>query len=389
MATLLDPTTFGYQNFYSATLTSDITAGTLTIPLDTVPTPTSGILVIDPDSATSREVILYTSKGVSNVVCPSDGRGWDSSVATSHLSGTTVIYADIADILRKLGTGELSADPLRTSLFSNFIVSGGVVAQSAGLIGTFSNIIFYLNGRRFAGTSIANKTYTASKDTYVDVTAASDGTVSVLYTEQANGTTPPALTTNYLRVAVVVTSGAAITSVQQTGRNNTVQTYETRPRPNDWWEELGRTTLTAAGDTISVTGITPRKYLRVRASLLNSGQIGGQFRFNNDSSASYNYRLSVNGGADSTASAATALALFPTESSSQMGQADIVNLSAQEKLLYFSAVTVATAGNNFPTRAEGGAKYIGASAPITRVDIINGGSGDFAIGSEVVVLGHD
>ena len=86
MATQYDPTIFGYQNFFSALLTSDITSGSLTIAVDRVPSATSGILVVDPDSATNREVIFYTSKGASNVVCPSDGRGWAGTSATAHLT---------------------------------------------------------------------------------------------------------------------------------------------------------------------------------------------------------------------------------------------------------------------------------------------------------------
>lgn len=215
MATQYDPTTFGYQNFYSGLLTADITAGSLTINLDTVPSPTAGILVIDPDSATNREVILYTSKGASTITCPSDGRGWGGSTATSHLTGTTVIMTDVAQYFQGLSDGTLSTDPLRTALFFDHVVSGGVIAQSAGLVGTFSNIVFYLNGRRYSGTSIANKTYTASKDTYVDITGNSDGSVTVTYTEVANNAASPALATNNIRLAIVVTNGSAITSVNQ------------------------------------------------------------------------------------------------------------------------------------------------------------------------------
>ena len=215
MATQYDPTTFGYQNFYSALLTADITSGTLSISLDTVPTPSAGILIIDPDSSTSREIIFYTSKGASTVTCPSDGRGWGGSTAAAHLTGTTVIMAPIKEFLDGLAAGTLSTDPFRTSYITNHVVSGGVVAQSAGLVGTFSNIVFYLNGQRYSGSSIANKTYTASKDTYVDITAASGGTVTVSYNEVANGATAPALEANTLRIAKVVTNGSAITSVTQ------------------------------------------------------------------------------------------------------------------------------------------------------------------------------
>lgn len=215
MATQKDPTTFGYQNFYSTTLTGDITSGTLTIGLATVPTPTSGILVIEPDSTSAREIILYTSKGASTITCPSDGRGWSGTSASAHLTGSTVIMASVDEYFEGLADGTLSTDPIRTALVSNHVVSGGVVAQSAGLIGTFSNIVFYLNGQRYSGSSIADKTYTASKDTYVDVTAVSGGAVTVAYNEVANGAASPALAANYIRIAKVVTSGAAITSVQQ------------------------------------------------------------------------------------------------------------------------------------------------------------------------------
>ena len=220
MPTQKDPTIFGYQNFYSTTLTGDITSGTLTIGLATVPTPTSGILIIEPDSTSSREIVFYTSKGASTITCPSDGRGWSGTSATSHLTGSTVIMASVDEYFEGLADGTLSTDPARAILLRDHIVSGGVVAQSAGLIGTFSNIIFYLGGQRYAGSSIANKTYTASKDTYVDVTAASGGAVTVAYNEVANGAAAPALAANYLRVAKVVTSGAAITSVVQSGQDS-------------------------------------------------------------------------------------------------------------------------------------------------------------------------
>lgn len=95
-----------------------------------------------------------------------------------------------------------------------FVASGAIVAISAGLIGTFSNAVFYNNtGLRFTKTAVPNKTYTASKDTYVDIDPVSNGTV--IYTEVANGAAAPALTAGYIRVAKVVTSGAAITSILQ------------------------------------------------------------------------------------------------------------------------------------------------------------------------------
>jgi len=86
---------FDFQNFYSATLTGDIASGDLVIPVDISPAISEGILVIDPD-ATSPEIVYFTSKGASSVTCPADGRGWDGTVATSHLQGTQIICAPVA-----------------------------------------------------------------------------------------------------------------------------------------------------------------------------------------------------------------------------------------------------------------------------------------------------
>ena len=89
----------GFQNFFQATLTGDITASAVDIPLDNIPNATEGFLVIDPDSASLREVIFYTSKTSLKVVCPSvaDGRGQGDTTANAHSTGTTVIMAPVAE----------------------------------------------------------------------------------------------------------------------------------------------------------------------------------------------------------------------------------------------------------------------------------------------------
>ncbi|NBW21919.1 MAG: LamG domain-containing protein, partial [Caulobacteraceae bacterium] len=90
---------FGWQNKFSTTLSSGITASDTTIPLTSLPTPSEGFLVIEPDSSTNWEVIYYTSKTGyytsktgSAVVCTSvaSGRGQDDSTAQSHSAGATV-----------------------------------------------------------------------------------------------------------------------------------------------------------------------------------------------------------------------------------------------------------------------------------------------------------
>lgn len=214
MATRLNPTNFGYQNFYSAVLTADMTSVVLTASLDTVPTPTSGILVIDPDSTTSREVVLYTSKGASTVTFPSDGRGFSGSTAAAHLTGTTVIMAPIDKWFTALASGELSTDPLRTELFFDYIASGMVWSGDSyggSRNASMTSGVIYINGRRLTATAVAARSFTASKDTYIDASdATSDGVVTLTYTEVANNAASPALAANSVRIGIVVTGATTI-----------------------------------------------------------------------------------------------------------------------------------------------------------------------------------
>lgn len=213
MATRLNPTNFGYQNFYSTTLTGDITSGTLTIGLATVPTPSSGILVIEPDSTTAREVIVYTSKGASTITCPSDGRGYSGTSAAAHLTGSTVIMAPVDKWFTALASGELSTDPLRTELFFDYIYSGMV--WSGDSYGSTRNAsmtsgVMYINGRRLTATTVTARSFTASKDTYVDASDNGDGTALLTYTEVANNAASPALAANSVRIAIVITGASSI-----------------------------------------------------------------------------------------------------------------------------------------------------------------------------------
>lgn len=81
-----------FENWFETTLSSGITSTTTTIGLNNLPTGSEGYLVIDPDIPNSREIIYFTSKTASEVVCPSvgAGRGQDGTTAASHDSGATV-----------------------------------------------------------------------------------------------------------------------------------------------------------------------------------------------------------------------------------------------------------------------------------------------------------
>ncbi len=95
-----------------------------------------------------------------------------------------------------------------SDLFGDFVASGLTVPTSASLSSTTTAGVAYVSGARVVLAATA-RTYTASKDTYVDLTAAGAYT----YTEVANAAAAPTQAANTLRLAKVVTSTTAVTSV--------------------------------------------------------------------------------------------------------------------------------------------------------------------------------
>ena len=158
-----------------------------------------------------------------------------------------------------------------------------------------------------------------------------------------------------------------------------------------WWEELGRTTLASANDTITVSGITPRKHLRIIAYTPDSGgTISHTIILNNDSAANYARRRSESGAADQTATSVTNLVAATQVAAKWFTTLDVVNITNQEKLAHgFTTHNNGNGAGNIPTRIEQSGKWANTSAQISRVDLINSGAGDYASGSVLIVLGHD
>lgn len=159
-----------------------------------------------------------------------------------------------------------------------------------------------------------------------------------------------------------------------------------------WWEELGRSTLQVAGDTMTVSPIAAKKYLYIIIKAYpTGGMIAPVIRFNNDSGTNYANRNSLNGAADVTqVSQAHLFATVDAAADQMFAVASVINDAATPKLAIINIIGVGTSGaGNAPNKRESIGKWHNTSNQITRVDIINISSGDFAIGSEVIVLGHD
>lgn len=69
--------------------------------------------------------------------------------------------------------------------------------------------VVYINGVRVPISAVTARSFTASKDTYIDV-----GTDGVLdYTEVANNAASPALAANHIRIGIIVTGASSIANV--------------------------------------------------------------------------------------------------------------------------------------------------------------------------------
>lgn len=109
------------------------------------------------------------------------------------------------------GSGKAYVDGFAEIAF-DFVVSGAVwTADSAGSNrnGSMTAGVFYINGQRGSIAAVSAHTFTASKDTYIDILNTA-GVFTVVYTEVNNNAASPALAANSLRIGIVVTAAGSI-----------------------------------------------------------------------------------------------------------------------------------------------------------------------------------
>lgn len=159
------------------------------------------------------------------------------------------------------------------------------------------------------------------------------------------------------------------------------------------WAEIGRTTQTVAGDTLSCT-FPLRKFLKVVVYLIDTGgTIDPEFTLNSDSGSNYAYRSSTNGGADTSVTSDTNVDLFSAAvAEPTFAEIFFTNFSgAQVKLFHgtFTREGTSSAGTQVDKQEMSG-KWVNTTTQIKTIAFTNGGgAGDYAIGSELIVYGHD
>lgn len=100
--------------------------------------------------------------------------------------------------------------------FLDYVASGLVLSgdsYGSNRNASMTSGVCYINGRRIALTAVNARTYTASRDTYVDVLDNQDGTGTLVYTEVTNNAASPALAANSIRIGIIVTGASTIANV--------------------------------------------------------------------------------------------------------------------------------------------------------------------------------
>jgi hypothetical protein len=161
------------------------------------------------------------------------------------------------------------------------------------------------------------------------------------------------------------------------------------------WKEVGRTTLGSAGDTITVASLADKRYYMVLVNpIMNGATPQTSFRMGNstiDTGSNYSWREERDGGTDVTGINATWQTLVGYTANNAMDFAvmNIANLSGKEKLSTSHSVYGVTGAGNAPHRTHNVAKWTNTSNPLDTLQAFNSYLSEFAIGSEVVVLGWD
>lgn len=165
---------------------------------------------------------------------------------------------------------------------------------------------------------------------------------------------------------------------------------------NTSWKELGRATLSSTGDTITTGTFTAKDNIMFLTHY--TGTATANHRFGNgtiDTGSNYAHRYSTNGGADSTGTSQSNGIRTGYGTTNEHGfiVGSITNQASYEKLLISHLVhdNGSTGAGNAPQRRETVGKWANTSNQINIAQVNNSdsGSGDFAVGSEIVVLGCD
>ena len=134
----------------------------------------------------------------------------DSVASAGPVSGTTGTFT--SDITEKGSTLTTQRDELVFDHVASGCVWSGD-SYGSTLAASMTSGVIYLAGKRLTVATVTARAFTASKDTYVDLSDSGSGTATITYTEVANNAASPALAAGSIRVAIIVTGASNIANV--------------------------------------------------------------------------------------------------------------------------------------------------------------------------------
>lgn len=107
-----------------------------------------------------------------------------------------------------------NVDPVKRDdeMTFDFVASGGVWtgdSYGSNRNASMTALVAYINGQRGTISAVTARTFTASKDTYIDVLNTA-GVFTLVYTEVANNAASPALAADSIRLGIIVTGASNI-----------------------------------------------------------------------------------------------------------------------------------------------------------------------------------
>ena len=134
----------------------------------------------------------------------------DASTGDANTLHSSVFTASNLTASRLILIGEVQSDLLQTKdVLTDFVVSGLLPATSAGLTSNISTGQAYVMGKRIVKANTTAHTYTANRDTYVDISKSALFTFSGVL----NASSAPSIAASSIRLAKSVTNATAIISV--------------------------------------------------------------------------------------------------------------------------------------------------------------------------------
>lgn len=313
------------------------------------------------DRATDLLYIVDSSAGTSNKTTANQLLG---------ITGAPVGTTDSQTLTSKTLTSPTISSPTLSGTLSGTYTIGGTP--------TFPSSVVTLTGSQ----TLTNKVLTSPTINTATIANPTLTVDSISEFTSANGVVVDGVT---LKDGYVGTNNVRTASIE-----NSAVTYA-KTDGKIWWEELGRTTLASTADTITVSGLPAKTYLTIYVKLLQSGAITGLLTFNGDVGNNYALRRSTDFGASTSDTSSSSLSLAPDAAATdKFGFIQVMNVTTREKLVFsnFSSMGAAGAGT-VPTARDGYGKWSNTTNQVSSVTLSNSGAGDYAIGSEVIVLGHN